>query len=387
MSEYQYYEFRAVEQKLTDQQKTALREISSRAKITSSSFVNEYNYSDLRANEIDLMAEYFDLGFYISNWGQACLYIKIPQGLISEHILRQFEWDHVVEHESRNNQIIITLSMPENEEYFGYIDNAEEYLDSLSDIRAELINGDYRCLQIAWLALLSIHGIDEFAEIPIFEQGDINSNFHHLTAAQQTLAKLFLVVPQWLTLMRERAPQHANENTKNNNTDENKQNFIAQLTTSEKDNLLLLLLTGQATYAQHQLQNKYKHSNRQVDPQVRQVSVVELQQQYQSASEIVAKEQQALKQQQARAVQQKRNEHLNEIYQNAFRHWNLAVFHADKKSGRSYDEAVIIFNDLHDAYQLKNDRVTFQKKFSVFIAANSNKPSLMKRLKQRGLLA
>jgi len=390
MSQYQYYEFQTVDQQLTNQQKNELRELSSRAQITSSSFVNEYTYGDLKAEEIDLMAEYFDLGFYIANWGQVRLYIKIPQGLISEHILRQFEWEDVIEHETRNRQIIITLSMPENEEYFGYINDADEHLDQLSAIREELINGDYRSLQIAWFALLSINGTDEFEEIPVFKQGDINSNFHQLTSAQKSLADLFLVKPQWLTLMRQRAPEHADVNTKRTNTETNKEtnkeNWITQLPKSEKDNLLLMLLAGKTTQAQHQLQNQYKKSNRQAEPQVLHLSMDELHQLYQAASNIYAQEQQALEKQQALVVQQKRNEYLNDIYKSASRHWNLATFHADKKSGHGYDEATKLFNDLHDAYLLNNNQVKFQKKLSEFIAANSNKPSLIKRLKQRGLL-
>jgi len=386
MSEYQYYEFRTVEQQLTNQQKTELREISSRAQITSSSFVNEYTYGDLKAEEIDLMTEYFDLGFYIANWGQVRLYIKIPQGLISEHILHQFEWDDVIDHETRNGQLIITLSMPENEEYFGYIDDAYEHLDQLSAIREKLINGDYRSLQIAWFALFSINGTDEFEEIPIFKQGDINSNFHHLTSAQKFLADLLLVKPQWLTLMRQRAPEHADGNIKKTDTQTNKENWITQLPKSEKDNLLLMLLTGKATQAQHQLQNQYNKSNRQAEPQVLHLSMDELHQIYQAASNIYAQEQQALEKHQALVAQQKHNEYLNDIYKNAFRHWNLATFHADKKTAAGYAEATTLFNDLHNAYLLNNNQVKFQKKFSEFIATNANKPSLIKRLKQRGLL-
>jgi len=41
MSEYQYYEFRAVDRPLTPQQQAELRSRSSRATITATSFINE----------------------------------------------------------------------------------------------------------------------------------------------------------------------------------------------------------------------------------------------------------------------------------------------------------------------------------------------------------
>jgi len=43
MSEYQYYEFRALDRPLTKKAMGVLRSISSRAEITSTSFINTYN--------------------------------------------------------------------------------------------------------------------------------------------------------------------------------------------------------------------------------------------------------------------------------------------------------------------------------------------------------
>ena len=50
MSEYQYYEFLALDKPLTDEQRAELRKLSSRAEITATRFVNEYNYGDFRGN-------------------------------------------------------------------------------------------------------------------------------------------------------------------------------------------------------------------------------------------------------------------------------------------------------------------------------------------------
>ncbi len=49
MSEYQYYEFVAVDRPLTPAQQGELRAVSTRGRITSSSFVNDYQWGDLRA--------------------------------------------------------------------------------------------------------------------------------------------------------------------------------------------------------------------------------------------------------------------------------------------------------------------------------------------------
>jgi hypothetical protein len=46
MSEYQYYEFQTIDKPLDKKAVQALRTLSSRAQITPTSFVNEYNWGD-----------------------------------------------------------------------------------------------------------------------------------------------------------------------------------------------------------------------------------------------------------------------------------------------------------------------------------------------------
>jgi len=55
MSEYQYYEFRAVDKPLTSDQKEEPRKYSSRAEITPNSFKNEYNYGSFKGSERNWM--------------------------------------------------------------------------------------------------------------------------------------------------------------------------------------------------------------------------------------------------------------------------------------------------------------------------------------------
>ncbi len=48
MGEYQYYEFLAVDRPLKADQLDALRALSTRAEITSTTFVNTYHWGDFR---------------------------------------------------------------------------------------------------------------------------------------------------------------------------------------------------------------------------------------------------------------------------------------------------------------------------------------------------
>jgi hypothetical protein len=60
MSEYQYYEFRAIDRPLDDKARAALRRITSRARITRTSLVNEYHWGDFKGDPAKLMVHCFD---------------------------------------------------------------------------------------------------------------------------------------------------------------------------------------------------------------------------------------------------------------------------------------------------------------------------------------
>jgi hypothetical protein len=82
MSDYQYYEFRAIDRPLTAHQKAAVAALSSRSHVTSHSAVFVYNYGDFRGNPKELMSNYFDAMLYMANWGSRRLMFRIPRTLI-----------------------------------------------------------------------------------------------------------------------------------------------------------------------------------------------------------------------------------------------------------------------------------------------------------------
>ncbi|MBL0701999.1 MAG: hypothetical protein JJV91_00790 [Desulfosarcina sp.] len=78
MSEYQYYEFRAIDTPLAESQKAEVSRLSSRAYVTSHSATFVYNYSDFSGNTEKLMATYFDSMLYMANWGTRQLIFRFP---------------------------------------------------------------------------------------------------------------------------------------------------------------------------------------------------------------------------------------------------------------------------------------------------------------------
>lgn len=69
MSEYQYYEFLAIDRPLDADARATLRDISSRARITATSFTNSYQWGDFKGDPVALMEHWFDLHLYATNSG------------------------------------------------------------------------------------------------------------------------------------------------------------------------------------------------------------------------------------------------------------------------------------------------------------------------------
>ena len=65
MSEYQYYEFQAVDRPLTAGEQQELRALSTRAIITATSFVNSYEWGDFKGDPSRLVERMFDCIFIL----------------------------------------------------------------------------------------------------------------------------------------------------------------------------------------------------------------------------------------------------------------------------------------------------------------------------------
>lgn len=82
MSEYQHYEFVAVDRPLDASELRALRGLSTRAHITSTSFVDTYEWGNFRGDPRVLVERYFDAFLYLANWGTRELIFRLPARLI-----------------------------------------------------------------------------------------------------------------------------------------------------------------------------------------------------------------------------------------------------------------------------------------------------------------
>src|SRR5713101_6813941 len=143
MSEYQYYEFRAIDRSLTASEIRELRALSTRAQITSTSFVNFYNFGDFRGKPEVLMEKYFDAFLYFANWGTRRLMLRLPRRLMNvERASLYCPGDHA-SLQVKGDAVVLEF-MSEEEDPEDYLEEDEGILASLIPLRAELLAGDLR---------------------------------------------------------------------------------------------------------------------------------------------------------------------------------------------------------------------------------------------------
>ena len=153
MSEYQYYDFRAIDRPLTSSQRAELGKISTRAKISSTRFTNFYTFGDFKGNPVALLERYFDAFLYLANWGTHELVFRVPLARApAARVLRRYlstrvqaaAWFRV-----RPSHVVIAFLSDDEEE--SWASDGEGELASIVPVRSDLLMGGVRCLYLGWL--------------------------------------------------------------------------------------------------------------------------------------------------------------------------------------------------------------------------------------------
>ncbi len=152
MSEYQYYEFATVGRQLTRAQMDELRGISGRADISPTRFCNTYNYGDLKERPERMLAEYFDLFVYVSNFAYCRFIVKLPKRVIGQQYLEQFFPGENSQVRTAGENWLIEFCYSDEDGYDEEWVEGEGWMSRLLSIRSELLMGDYRSLYLVWLA-------------------------------------------------------------------------------------------------------------------------------------------------------------------------------------------------------------------------------------------
>jgi len=172
MSEYQYYEFQAVDRPLDDRQLGALRSLSTRARITPTSFVNHYDWGDFKGDPAALMEECFDLHLYLANWGTHRFMLRLPRRFLDPRLAGPYCADDAAAVRATTEHVILEFESRNEEGGDWEVDgDGSGWLASLAPLRGELMQGDLRCLYLGWLLCVQDGLVDGDAREPAVPPG------------------------------------------------------------------------------------------------------------------------------------------------------------------------------------------------------------------------
>ena len=186
MSEYQCYEFVALDRPLTPKQMAELRAISSRAELSPTRFWNEYEYGDLKADPANLVERYFDAHLYFANWGAHRLMLRFPLARIDENGLRTYFVGGAATARVAGDSLILDLHTEDEEPYDD--EDGKGSLAALAPLRAELMRGDLRVAYLAWLLAVQSGGVGERSVEPAVPPG-----LADLTAPQDAMVEFLRI--------------------------------------------------------------------------------------------------------------------------------------------------------------------------------------------------
>lgn len=161
MSEFQFYDFRAIDQALSPQQQEEVSEWSSRAKVNARKAVFTYAFGDFKMDHLRAIEKYFDSLLYWSSWGNKQLFFRFPLTSVNLKALETFSFtltsynlgfDYGIKvHVSAQHVFLEFYTSNEDEE--DYVDEAGKEMDQFTQIREAILTEDYRCLFLFWLNL------------------------------------------------------------------------------------------------------------------------------------------------------------------------------------------------------------------------------------------
>lgn len=235
MSEYQYYEFQAIDRPLGGADREALRALSTRARITATSFTNVYEWGDFKGDPARLMENWFDLHLYLANWGSRRLMIRWPAHLVDRNLLDAFLGEvEGAELRRAGPNLILDIAFEEVEAEDW--EDGSGWLAALAPLRAEVLGGDLRLFYLLWLSAVEADMFEPDEPEPMPGIGP-------MTGALEAFAEFFDIDRDLVAASAERGAGPLAEKAASS---EAVGSVIAAMTDLEKASFLTRLFDGEA---------------------------------------------------------------------------------------------------------------------------------------------
>lgn len=185
MNDHQYLEFQAMDHPLGKAEREQLQALSPTARITASSFADDYQWEAFKGNPRSLVAHWFDLHLHVSSWGTRRLMIRLPQRLVDRSRLDRFlHGVPIVEVWTDRDNLVVDIRDDGEEGDPLHLDNCSAILPALAPLRVDLAAGDWRAFYLLWLVAAERGWLGDEAVEPLPGIGPLNGPL-------ETMARLF----------------------------------------------------------------------------------------------------------------------------------------------------------------------------------------------------
>jgi len=394
MSEYQYYEFAAVDQPLTAKQQAELRGRSSRASITSHSFINEYHWGDLKGDPLDWMERYFDAHLYSASWGNCQLLLRLPMTAISREFFSDFsapsaygmeanDWEAFAVSQ-RGGYWIFNWCFNDDtgeSERFWNEEDGPGWMARLLPLREELLRGDSRSLYLGWLARV---GNCELADEDI--EPPLPPGLKTLTPAQTALAEFLEIDPDSLSAATSASPDIREDTEANGALDE----WLAEQSPEAMRASLRLLLSGRSQEAERGLRQRFlawQRTRQTPTATPPQRSVAEIDNARHTATIYRLERETKERTIEEGSRQNERANRLKRLAENTEAIWQSIDKTLQKGSGAAYGQALLAVSELAEALAAEGRDAEFRRGLVRCLSTHGKRPAWINRLSKAGFLS
>ena len=384
MSEFQYYEFRALDRSLSQREMRELRAISTRAEITPTSFVNTYEWGDLKGDPNRFMEKYFDAFVYVSNWGTREFMLRLPEKVLDRRTIATYCRGDNLEARWVNNCLILRFFCEgENGEDW---DDGDGWMSSLITLRVDLMRGDVRSLYLGWLLCAQD---EEFNEDEL--EPPVPPGLGKLTPPLQSLAD-FLGLDEGLLIAAAKPSRALPSDSRISRS--RLEAWIKAVPEKEKNALLLELTEKDIPNSRDFLlqrfepaRNSARHQHegqgtvRRMVGQLLTLAETRTAERRRQEEELAAAKQLRLKQREAAA----RTKHLGKLAGREAQIWEQAEALIQTKQPNNYARAINHLIDLRDLAVRRGQEPGFASSLERLRENHRQKPSFLRRIADAGL--
>lgn len=380
MSEYQYYEFAAIDRPLTADEMARLRQVSTRGRISASGFVNHYEWGGLKADPAVWMRRYFDAFVYTANWCSCRLALRVPLSTFRKAELKPFAVGQALTIEASAEHWIIDWSLDDSGNYDRFaVEEGSGWMSRLAPLRDELLRGDLRPLYLGWLA--STGRLDDDALEP-----EVPPGLAELSPPQQALAEFIEVDPDLLAAAAAGSTRAVNnESAHAADVDA----WLAGWSPGDMAAMLKLIAQGQSREAErrvrahHAAWSKARRPTR--APSTARRTVKHLRELAPSARGLrLTREAEARTAVEAERRLQ-RESALRLLMADVDKRWAAVDALAARGSASGYEQAVRALTDLAEGYALTASRKDFDRALRRLLVRHATRGALSRRLTEAGL--